>query len=133
MNTAQILLAAIVLIAFEGFMIKGLNLLVDINRFIKYFNLNDIPTVEFSKKEGWEGTLENIYLSFYFIIQAIWWIIRGSGCFLAIMFQMIYTFINISMEYPVLWIANIPVLLLLVYAVVNAIRILGSSVGGGGD
>ena len=127
MNTAEILLVAILLIMFETFLLKGMVIMMDMQRIINMFGLSDAPVL--AEGEGLAAIANTlIYLS-----QLIWWILRAAGAFIAIFFQMLATFVLVSMEFPILWVCNLPIMILLVYGLVSAIRVLGSGLGGGGD
>jgi len=131
MSTSNILLAALLLLAFEGFMLKGMIIMADAYAIISNFGLADFPKLTLTSGNDLIAILANIGYAIFYIVQLLWWVLRAAGAFIAIFFTLIATAFTLSNAFPILWVCNMPILILLIYAIVSAIKVLGSSMGGG--
>jgi len=131
MSTSNILLAALLLLAFEGFMLKGMVIMADAYAIISNFGLADFPRLTLASGNDLIAGIANIGNGIIYIIELVWWVLRAAGAFIAIFFTLIATAFTLSSAFPILWICNMPIIVLLIYAIVSAIKVLGSSMGGG--
>lgn len=134
MRTSSIILCAMLVIMFEVFILKYQSLFIDIVKTVRMFDLNTIQYISVSppaESAGVVGALISFFNIASWLAQLIWWLIRAGACFVYLMLILIVTFISLSMEFPILWFVNAPIVILLIYSAVSMIRLMGSGFGSG--